>query len=259
MLAIRFFYDNFTQDDVPGMFSGWHFLFIAIFAVIVAFAVFVARRLSKKQVQTLLFWIAVSVTAAEIVKIALRVAAGRGPDDWMPLFYCSLFLYAIWMTRSKVQWIARTGFAYITMGGILAAALFTLYPSTSLALYPAWHPASIHSLLYHATMAFTGIVVLKTGAFVPNAKDSLLYGGFILAACFIAYFINEAWQCNCMFLHHAFMLPIVSDLLEYSHALYILVVVFAQAVAMFWANYGVYKIIKRKKEGKANERFLVFD
>ena len=168
-------------------------------------------------------------------------------DSWVPLYYCSLFLYAIWMCCSKAEWLSRMGYAYITMGGIMAAALFSVYPSTSLAILPAWHPGSIHSLLYHTVMAFTGLLVLKKRLYIPRVKDALLYGAFVLTACVVGYFLNEYWNSNCMFLHNAFNLPILDDLLMYSHGLYMLVVVIVQASLMFWANFGLYKLFTNKK------------
>ncbi len=228
------------------MFSWEHFLFIGIFIALVAAGLYLCRGLTGKQTEKLLFWIAVAVSVAEVIKITLRLIKGCSTDSWMPLYYCSLFLYAIWMSRSKVEWLSRMGYAYMTMGGILAAAFFSLYPSTSLALYPAWHPGSIHSLLYHTVMAFTGLLVLIKRLYLPRAKDGGLYGAFVLAACVAGYFINEWLGSNCMFLHDAFKLPIIGDLLVYSHGLYMLVVVIAQASLMFWANFGTYQLFTRK-------------
>ena len=247
MLAIRLFYDNFTREQVPGIFSVWHFVFIGIFAALVAAGLYLCRNLTGEQTQKLLFWIAIGVSVVEVIKITLRVLKESGTDSWIPLYYCSLFIYAVWMSRSKVEWLSRMGYAYMTMGGILAACLFTLYPSTSLALYPAWHPASLHSLLYHTVMAFTGLLILWKKQYVPRAKDGILYAAFVLLACVIGFFINEWVHSNCMFLHYAFKLPILDDLLEFSHPLYILVVVLAQAAGMFWANFGLYRLFTKGK------------
>ena len=249
-LAIRFFYDNFTSEDVAGMFSLWHFIFLLIFIGLLTVALFCCRRITDQQTQKILWWSAIVVTVVEIVKITLRIAKGDGTDSWIPLYYCSLFLYAVWMTRSKREWLSRMGYSYVTMGGILAACLFTLYPSTSLAIYPALHPASLHSLLYHWLMAFVGILVLWKKQFTPKARDALLYFVFVFTACVFGYFINEWVHSNCMFLHHAFKLPVLDDLLRYSHAAYMLVVVLAQAVGMYWLNFGVYILFQKRKEKK---------
>lgn len=250
ILVIRLFYDNFTSEDIAGMFSLWHVIFLLTFISLLVVALFCCRHTTDNQVQKILWWSAIIVTAVEVVKIALRIAKGGGTDTWIPLYYCSLFLYAIWMARSKKEWLSRMGYSYITMGGILAACLFTLYPSTSLAIYPALHPASLHSLLYHWLMTFVGILILWKKQFVPKARDALLYFVFVLTACIVGYFINEWVHSNCMFLHHAFNLPVLGDLLQYSHTAYMLVVVLAQAVGMYWLNFGLYIIFKKCKEKK---------
>lgn len=250
MLAIHLFYDDYTTEDIAGMFSLWHFIFLIIFVGLLLGALFCCRRATNAQVQKVIWWSAIIVTIVEVIKIVLRIAKGGGTDTWIPLYYCSLFIYAIWMTRSKKEWLSRMGYAYITMGGIMGACLFTLYPSTSLAIYPALHPASIHSLLYHWLMAFVGILVLWKKQYTPTARDAALYGVFVLTACVIGYFVNEAVHSNCMFLHHAFKLPVLDNLLQASHAAYICVVVLAQAAGMYWMNFGIYTLIHKKKEKK---------
>ncbi len=250
MLQIRLFYDNFTEEDIAGMFSLWHFVFIIFFIASLSIALFASKSITREQSKKILWRSAIVVSLAEIIKISMRIAKGGGVDSWIPLYYCSLFLYAIWMTKSKWQWLSRMGYAYITMGGILAACLFTLYPSTSLAIYPAFHPASIHSFLYHLLMAYVGITVLTKKLFIPKARDSILYGAFVLAACVIGYFINELFGSNCMFLHHAFKLPVLDDLLTFSHPLYMLVVGLAQGALMYWVNYGLYVFFKKRSENK---------
>lgn len=236
------------------MFSLWHLIFILIFIGLLVAALYFCRNISADRVQKILWWTATVVTATEILKITLRIAKGGGTDTWIPLYYCSLFLYAIWMTRSKIAWLSRAGYSFITMGGILAACLFTLYPSTSLAIYPALHPASLHSLLYHWVMAFVGILILWKKLFVPNARDSLAYSVFVFAACVLGYFINEWVHSNCMFLHYAFKLPLLDDLLQRSHVAYMIVVTLAQAVGMYWLNFGLFTLFKKSKEKKDNER-----
>jgi hypothetical protein len=59
-----------------------------------------------------------------------------------------------------------------------------------------------------------------------------------------------------MFLHYAFKLPILDDILQKSHAIYMVIVVVAQSVLMFWLNYGIYKLVLtlKKRKGEDDER-----
>jgi hypothetical protein len=257
VLAKQFFYDHFAQDDICGMYNAGHFFTIVLFAVLLVLALFLSRNLTGKQFQRLKWVIAIGMTVMEIIKISLRVYKGQGPDSWVPLYYCSLFLFAVWAAMCKNTLLQRTGYSYMTMGGTLAAIAFTFYPSTSLAMFPLWHPATWHSFFFHLVMCYTGLLVLIKGEFVPTKKDAIGYGVFILTACIPSYFLNEAVGTNCMFLHNAFKLPILDDVLQFSHPLYMLIVILAQAVGMYWLNYGLYRLLKqisiKKEKGEDQE------
>ena len=242
---MKFFYDHYTSEQIAGLFGWEHAFTIALFAVLLTVTLYLSRRITEKGLQRLHVWIAVGVTVCEIVKISLRVIKGQGADSYMPLYYCSLFIYGVWMALCKNTFLSRTGYAFIGMGGAMAAFCFTAYPSTSLAIFPLWHPATWHSFFYHFVMCYTGILFLWKKRYEPKAKDGLGYFVFITAACVVAYFLNENLGTNCMFLRHAFRLPFLDAILQTSKWLYMAVVWLAQVVAMFWANFGLYKLFEK--------------
>ena len=245
---IKFFYDHYTEEDICGMFTPAHILVVVLFFSLLALTLYLSRRLTAKGVRKTHFWIAVVVTAVEVVKIGLRVYKKQPPNDWMPLFYCSLFLFAVWFAFCKWEPLRRTGYAFMAMGGIAAAAFYIVYPSTGLGMYPLWHPAALHGIAYHFVMCYTGLLLLLKGEYRPTVTDSLYYCIFIVAACIPSYFFNEWLGSNCMFLHNAFGLPVLDRILVRSHAAYIAIVVFGQAVAMYWLNYGLYRLALRLQE-----------
>ena len=59
-----------------------------------------------------------------------------------------------------------------------------------------------------------------------------------------------------MFLHSAFGLPFLEDILRANHAVYILMVSMAQGVALYWFSFGIYCLIK-KKGAKRHERLWI--
>lgn len=248
-----FFYDNYTQDDICGIFSAWHFIVIAGFFLVSFFAIYFSQKLSQKQTKTVLLVIAIAVTVMEIVKIVLRLCKGANGNSWIPLYFCSLFIYAIWLSFSKNQHIKNTGYSFMVFGGIFAAISFIIYPSTSLMLYPLWHPSSLHSILYHGLMFYSGIMVILKKLYVPKAKDFFLYLIFTTIASLVAIIINHFLGTNMMFLGNPFGLPILSDILNYSKILYILLAYIAQCVILFWLNYGIYKLFSiRRKHNNGN-------
>lgn len=237
----KFFYDNFTESDVCGMFTAGHFISVILFFSIAAALLHFSRRLDEKGTRRVRLAVAILVTLMEIVKISLRIYKDQWYDSWVPLYYCSLFIFAIWLSFVPCRFLSRTGYAFITMGGILVSVFFTFYPSTSLAIFPIWHPAAIHSFVYHLIMFYTGVLVLMKREFVPEAKDSVGYFVFIFLACLPSLLLNLRLGTNCMFLNHAFKLPILEPIINYSKPLYIAVVFIAQGVLMFWFNYMLYR------------------
>ena len=56
-----------------------------------------------------------------------------------------------------------------------------------------------------------------------------------------------------MFLHDAFGLPFLSDILKNSHLAYMAIVSLAQSVGMYWLNYGAYRLVLFLKNKKAEK------
>ncbi len=249
---IKFFYDHFTAADVCGLFNLWHLLTVVAFFSIAFLALYFSREFNEKNSRRMHWGIAIAVTLLEALKISLRLYKRQHPNDWMPLFYCSLFLFAIWFSLSKRENVRAIGFSYITMGGIMAAVFFTLYPSTSLAIFPIWHPAVAHSFLYHLLMFYFGCFALMKKLYSPTAKHALHYFLFILAASIPSVIINERVQTNCMFLNHPFGLPFLTELQQNAKPVYILVVFFAQASLMFWGNYAIYLWAQKRMEKRTS-------
>lgn len=240
--------------QVCGMFNGLHAITILLFFALLALLLYLSRHMTEEKSHKLLRWVAIFVSALEIVKITSRILQGYGPDSWVPLYYCSLFIFAIWLTLSGKASIRRAGCAYITMGGIVASVFFTFYPSTSLGMYPLLHPATFHSFVYHLIMCYTGLILLWKGGYVPQKRDGLYYSLFVFGACIPAVILNEVIGTNCMFLRHPFNLPLLQPLLEFSKPLYILVASLAQAVVLYWVDFGLYGIYKRLKFAEAVHR-----
>lgn len=231
-----------------GMFNFWHYLTIFLFFLFLWCLLRISRRMTAQQVRMCHFLVAVGITLLEVFKIISRIQKGYGPDSWVPLYYCSLFLFAIWLSLCRWVPAQRAGYAFITMGGILASAAFTLYPSTSLGMYPLLHPSTLHSFVFHLVMCWMGILLLQKGCYRPRKRDSLYYFLFVLSACVVALFLNDAIGTNCMFLSHPFGLPVLQPIRDHSHILYILIAILGQAAAFFWLHYGLYQIFQRKAE-----------
>ena len=232
------------------MFSTEHFISIILFILFGWMILYLTRKFNKEQVKKLHIVTASIITLLEVIKISLRIYKQQAYDSWVPLYFCSLFIFAVWVSLSSNKYLSRMGYAYMTMGGIGASICFTLYPSTSFGMYPAWHPSTIYSFIFHLAMFITGVLALTKRIYEPKAKDGILYFIFIITACIPSVFINDALQTNCMFLRHPFQLPILQQLVDFSPILYIVVMTLFQSVIVFWGCFGIYTFINNKLSSK---------
>lgn len=238
----KFFYDYFTPDQICGMYTPGHIITIFVFFALLFGALYLSRNISQKAIRRLHLILAIVVTVGEVVKDGIQIYKGNEPSSWLPLFYCSLFVYAIWLSYSRSKFISAIGFSYITLGGAMAGIFFTFYPSTSLVWYPIWHPLSIYGFVYHLIMTYCGILFLMRGYFTPSHKNWLHYFIFISAACIPSVIFNAWLGSNCMFLRDPMNLPIFTSILEASPMLWALFAFVGQAVLMFWLNYSLYRL-----------------
>lgn len=247
---IKFFYDYFEPEQICGMYTPGHFLMIGFFIIASFLILRVTVRLSLEKVRKLNLWIAIIFTAIEIFKISLRIYKGHPPTDWVPLYFCSLYLYAVWFSLSKNEFVNKIGRTYIAMGGIVAAITFCLYPSTSLAIYPIWHPESIHSYIYHIVLFCSGVTVLTTGYYRPKAKDSIHYLIFMCIVAIPSVILNSTIGTNCLFLADAYGLAFLPDIIAFSPVLYGILAFLMQASGVFWVDFAVYKVFMKLNKSK---------
>ncbi len=200
----------------------------------------------------MLWTIAISVLIMEIIKIIIRIYRGDSYDSYIPLYFCSLFIFAIWLSLSKNYHLKTCGYTFMVFGGIFASICFIFYPSTSLMLYPIWHPASLHSLFYHFLMFYSGVLVLIKKLYTPKIKDSIYYICFVTLFSVIAIIVNHFLGTNMMFMGNPFGLTFLYFIYNYSKILYIILVYLAQGVGLFFVSFGVYSLWEhiKKRNGK---------
>ncbi len=249
-LEKKFFYDHFAPEDVAGLFNLTHLLYVIVFFALLSLALYRSRGMTDKVFRRLYLAVAVGVTVGEGVKIALRIFKNQWIDSWIPLYFCSLFLFAVWLPYSRHRPLKRAGYAYMTMGGIPAAICFTLYPSTSLALFPLFHPSTIYSGVFHFAMLYLGIMLLLRGEYRPEWRDGGPYFLFILFFAIPSVILNRVYGTNCLFLRHAFKLPFLEPIIALSPYLYMALAFLAQSVLIFLVPCGLTRLIEQKRAKK---------
>lgn len=157
-----------SADKMPGtMFTPLHFIFSACCVVLV---VVLAILLSKKSERTikrtfLIVWIAVLVL--EITKTVWETVSGaRIYFEWggfLPLYPCSIYLYAMPFAIFGNKTLRRAGAGYICTLGLIGGTINYFYPATILGNYSCISFAGFHTFFYHGSMFFTALVMLLSG------------------------------------------------------------------------------------------------
>ena len=199
-----FFNDDFSSEEVAGLFSPAHFAYIFVFVIGMAVLIKLSLGMDKRKARKVRLLIAVSVTVMEVIKIALRIYKGQHISSWIPLYYCSLFIFAVWLSLIPSESISRIGKSYIAMGGAMAALIFTIVPTTSIAIFPALHIATVHSFIYHFLMFYSGIMLFIQEGYKPRLSDGVRYFLFISSLKQFPksmYIMRSTYQINIMSPH----------------------------------------------------------
>lgn len=165
MIFLSKFFCKENEYEPVGMFSVGHIVTLIIFLLIVAFCAYKCRKIGKDKAIFLTKIIAIVVTVLEIIKITIAFINGEGDklDHWVPLCFCSMFIYAAWLAGYAKGKIADLGRAFVGTGGIIAGLSFLIFPTTSFTMYPLFHYFCMYSMVYHSLMVFLGITYLLNG------------------------------------------------------------------------------------------------
>ena len=147
-----------------GMFSIEHFILLAITLTCVAIALKYTKNIEKDKIKKIIRKTTIFLWILEIIKIIFNIRnyGFSAVNKYVPLYFCSLILYAGVFSGYCKGTLKRMGDVFLSTGGIIAGLIFLLYPLTSLTSYPAIHFISIHSFILHVIMLYIGLLMLIT-------------------------------------------------------------------------------------------------
>jgi hypothetical protein len=157
-----------SADKIPGtLFTPLHLVFALILvAVVVVGAIFVAR-LNEKKIRIVLGIIWAVVAIFEVVKIIWESTTGKTPGFnlpyILPLYPCSIFMYAMPLVIWGKGELRRAGCGYVCTLGFVGGLINFVYPVNILARYSCISFAGMHTFFYHGAIVFAAIVVLASG------------------------------------------------------------------------------------------------
>lgn len=183
----------------------------------------------------------------EIIKVVFNLAVGnvRKINTYVPLYYCSILLYAGILALSSNRHLKRAGTTFIKTGAIVAGIVFIISPVTSLSEYPAFHFISIHSFIYHGIMIYLGIIYNKKDSEQLERKDIFYYASLIFLVCMIAYIINNIFGSNLMFISESLPKSFIELIYVTFPKFFTPIMIIGQMTLPFYIVYIILKIQKR--------------
>ena len=205
-----------AKDVYPacGVYTMGHLISTLICFLSVALFVFLLRKSNIERIYFVIRIFAIVLTALELVKIFHNFYYGyTNIDSWVPLSFCSLFIYACYLSGYGRGRLRMLGDSFMVIGGISAGLVFVCMPTTSLTMYPLFHFQSLYSLFFHSVMIAVGILLFKNGI-RPTRRLFKYYVVYFVAFAAVALIMNSTLGSNLMSLREPYKVPI-----EFLHVL----------------------------------------
>ena len=189
-----------------GLFTIDHFKLIVITIIGIIIALKKTAKKTKQEVKVIIKKCTIVMWIFEIIKISFKIRTGsiRDVNNYVPLYYCSLLLYAGVLASFAKGKLQRIGEVFLAVGGIAGGLIFIIMPTTSLPTYPLFHFVSLHSFLFHGIMLYLGILVNVTNYITLHITDIKYYASLLGIVCVLAYIINNIFDSNLMFISKNF-------------------------------------------------------
>lgn len=251
---IKIFFSLPNQYSPAGLFSRWHLLLLLVTACLIAAGLYFSRNMTAVAVRRTVRIVTACLWGLELAKIlfVLLVTGSKNPNEFVPLYYCSIILYAGLLSSFGGALLCRVGDSFIAMGGIVGGAVFLLMPTTSLPQYPAFHFISWHSFLLHGTMVYLGLLLLVRRVYCPRLRDIRYVAALTGAICALAWLFNTVYNrisgdpvANLMFISRDFAGTPISILYRLCGRFFTPVMCLGQAFLPFFFTYGGIVLARR--------------
>ena len=242
-----------------GMFTIGHLVLLSITITCIIIALHYTSNKKGKEVKNIIMYSTLFLWFLEIVKIIFNLCSGNAnnPNTYIPLYFCSLILYAGLFSSFTKGRLKRVGDIFLATGGIVAGISFLLVPITSLTNYPMWHFISIQSFVLHGTMVYVGVLVNITHYVEYDKSDIKYYFGLIAFLGIIAYIVNLVLDTNFMFISKNFPNTPIEIIYNCTGDLFPVIMTLGQAILPFYIiNFIKNKVLKDRREELAQENLL---
>ena len=247
------------EYEACGMFTEGHIklLIITIIGIIVALKN--TTNKTKEEVKRIIKKCTIVMCFLEIIAIIFKLLTGdpKNLNNYVPLYYCSLLLYAGLLSSFAKGELKRIGDVFLATGGIIGGIVFLIFPTTSLPAYPTLHFVSLHSFLFHGIMVYLGLLINITHYIELEGRDIKYYALLVGILCVLAYIVNRIYGSNLMFISQNFPGMPIEILYNFAGKYYTLVASLGQMTLPFYIVYGIVHArslrVKKIEEAKVYE------
>lgn len=242
------FFSKPGQYKPCGLYSMGHIILLIVSFTCIAVALFFTRKFDKDKVKKTIKISTITLWVLEIIKIIFNIAIGniKNPNNYVPLYYCSLILYAGIFSGFCKGKLKRIGDVFISTGAVIGGLFFLFCPNTSLPAYQMFHYISIQSFIFHSTMLYLGILTNITRYVDLKLKDIKYYAILLFIMCMISVVVNKILGTNFMFISNDFPNTPIGTIYKYTGQLFTPFMILIQTVGPFYVVYGLRFLIQSK-------------
>ena len=240
----------FSKPDIfpaCGLYNLKHLISVIMLIFLIVVGVKKIKINKKEDITKIIKVFTIIVWILEIIKIIFNLFIGNinNVNTYVPLYYCSILLYAGILSGFAKGKLKRIGDIFLATGGLFAGICFLISPGTSLGIYPLFHFISFQSLFYHAVMIYLGVIIIKYNYVDVKISDFKYYAFFIAIICALAYVVNINFSGNLMFINNGFGLFTIFK--KIFNQYYCLMMIIGQITIPFFLGLIINKIIKSLK------------
>ena len=241
------FFSKPMEYNSARIFSIQHFTLLFLTIVGICIAIKYTDLNKKSCIKRNIIIITIVVWILEIIKVIFNFKIGNGNNlnTYIPLYYCSILLYAGIFSSIGKGFIKRMGDVFLATGGIVGGVMFLILPTTSITMYPVFHFISIQSFVYHGAMVYLGIIINKSNYISIEKKDIIYYSSLLFVMCVIAYFVNISSGSNLMFISRDFPGTPIGLIYKLTGKYFTLVATLIQVSLPFYTVLGIKKLIEK--------------
>lgn len=234
-----------------GMFTLPHIVTLFIVLIVVGLLLYKCNGLKEQKIILIIKVMAIIITILEIIKIIYNLHFGYDTlDNYMPLSFCSLFIYSLWLAGYGKGIIKKVGFSFIVGGATICGLSFLIFPTTSLTMHPIYHYLSMYSMFFHGVMLFMGLLIFINNLYKFNLNNYIIYILYCLFFMVIVLILNRIYQSNLMFLSRPFNIPlkIFDNIYNITPILYQISIILVYLTIPYLLIYLISKITKKCNE-----------